>query len=289
MTSTRAAGRGRRALDPDALAALEEERDFLLRSLDDLDRERAAGDLTDDDYQTLRDDYTARAAEVLRALEERRAAFDRARAARPRRTGRVVLVVAVVAAFAVGAGLLVANLAGDRTDTGEISGSVPETTGQRLAGCLRSANAGEIVEALQCYDAVLADEPANAEALTYRGWSLVLAGLPFEAWRWFDDAVIADPGYADARAFRAIVLNAWCRPEEALAELDALDDIGPLPEIAALIEGRGVRAEAEALVAARTEVPSLAEVPTPADPAAPEQLDQCPAFIEAGVLAPPGG
>ena len=54
--------------DGDERAALEEERDFLLASLDDLERERAAGDVDDHDYRTLRADYTARAAAVLRAL-----------------------------------------------------------------------------------------------------------------------------------------------------------------------------------------------------------------------------
>ena len=39
--------------DPDALAALEEERDFLLRSLADLDRELAAGDIDDVDHLSL--------------------------------------------------------------------------------------------------------------------------------------------------------------------------------------------------------------------------------------------
>ena len=48
--------------DPDSLAHLEEEREFLLRSLRDLEREREAGDIDDDDYRTLHDDYTARAA-----------------------------------------------------------------------------------------------------------------------------------------------------------------------------------------------------------------------------------
>lgn len=52
-------------LDPDVLAALEEQRDFLLRSLTDLDREHDAGDLDDHDHAELRDDYTARAAEVI--------------------------------------------------------------------------------------------------------------------------------------------------------------------------------------------------------------------------------
>ena len=49
-------------------ADLEAERDFLLRSLDDLEVERGAGDIDDEAYQQLHDDYTARAAAVLRAL-----------------------------------------------------------------------------------------------------------------------------------------------------------------------------------------------------------------------------
>ena len=61
--------------DPDARAELEEERDFLLRSLDDLEAERTAGELDEDDYRNLKDGYTARAAEVLRALDEDRAAW----------------------------------------------------------------------------------------------------------------------------------------------------------------------------------------------------------------------
>jgi tetratricopeptide (TPR) repeat protein len=52
-----------------SLRDLEEERDFLLRSISDLDRERAANDLTEADYRRLRDGYTARAAEVMRRLE----------------------------------------------------------------------------------------------------------------------------------------------------------------------------------------------------------------------------
>jgi hypothetical protein len=47
---------------------MKEERDFLLRSISDLDREWAANDLTETDYRRLRDGYTARAADVLRRL-----------------------------------------------------------------------------------------------------------------------------------------------------------------------------------------------------------------------------
>jgi len=56
------------ALDPWLRSALEEERDFCLRSLRDLDAERDAGDIDEADYETLRDSYTSRAAVVLRQL-----------------------------------------------------------------------------------------------------------------------------------------------------------------------------------------------------------------------------
>jgi hypothetical protein len=42
-------------VNPDELALLEEERRFLLRSIDDLDREQAAGDVDDADYAAVRD------------------------------------------------------------------------------------------------------------------------------------------------------------------------------------------------------------------------------------------
>ncbi len=47
---------------------LEEQRDFLLTSLRDLEAERAAGDIEEADFLALRDNYTSRAAAVLRIL-----------------------------------------------------------------------------------------------------------------------------------------------------------------------------------------------------------------------------
>ena len=101
---TPSARRGRDTLDPDTLAHLEEERDFLLRSLDDLEEEYAAGDVEEDDYRALRDDYTQRAATVLRSIEQRRAA--RAAATSRRRSpARVLAWGAGVLVFGVLAGL----------------------------------------------------------------------------------------------------------------------------------------------------------------------------------------
>ena len=45
---------------------LEEQLDFLLDSLRDLEREREADDINEDDYSALRDDYVARAAAISR-------------------------------------------------------------------------------------------------------------------------------------------------------------------------------------------------------------------------------
>ncbi len=43
------------------IGSLEEQRDFLLDSLRDLERDREAGDISESDYLELKDDYTARA------------------------------------------------------------------------------------------------------------------------------------------------------------------------------------------------------------------------------------
>ena len=49
-------------MSDDPLGTLREEQRFLLESLRDLERERDAGDVTDEDYETLREGYVARAA-----------------------------------------------------------------------------------------------------------------------------------------------------------------------------------------------------------------------------------
>src|SRR5439155_17950664 len=75
---------------------LESERDFLLQSLDDLELEHESGGIDDESYAQLRDDYTARAAAVLRALRDGvDARPEPAPATSTRR--RVVVIAAVVA------------------------------------------------------------------------------------------------------------------------------------------------------------------------------------------------
>jgi hypothetical protein len=275
----------RRMVDPDALAALEEERDFLLRSLDDLEREYDAGDVDEDDYRTLLDDYTHRAALVIRAIDERRAARTAA-VSSARRPGRTVVGVAGVLVFALVAGLGVARAAGDRSDGGFITGGVRPTLGQQLFECQQLAARGEVRDSLVCYDAILEEHPANVEAVTYRAWTLVVfAGMPDFAWPYLDQAVALDAVYPDARAFRAIVLLSWCRPDEALTELDAFDEARPLAEMRSLVYDQYLVAQrAEELRDLRDTEPSVAGPPTAIGESEPEAWDQCPVLADAGIL-----
>ena len=224
--------------DPDAFAALEEQRDFLLRSLDDLEREFAAGDIDDVDYEGLKDDYTARAAAVLRALEEGQARFDAARP--PRSRSRLVGIFVVVALLAAGAGVLLARASGTRDSGDQISGDIRVTNRDRLLQAVDRLTAGEPVEALMLYDEVLETEPDNTEALTYRGWTLVLSQLPDEGLAWIERAIEVDPEYADALALRAVALTRLGRDDEALAAIDAVDALDPdtlPPDLLGLIDG----------------------------------------------------
>ena len=163
-------------VDADQMLALEEQRDFLLRSLEDLEREREAGDLADDDYATLRDDYTVRAAEVLRALEAARGDSGPPTAP-PRRRRRTVAIFAGVVVFAVVAGLVAAASLGSRdageTATGGIS--TRQSPSQRAQACIPKLQTDGPGKAIPCLQAVLDDDPRNVVALTWLAWAIDLA------------------------------------------------------------------------------------------------------------------
>jgi tetratricopeptide (TPR) repeat protein len=246
----RAAGRPEEA----ALEALEEERDFLLRSLDDLERELAAGDVDEHDYRALKDDYTARAARTIRAIQLHRA---RARATRTRGTRswrRLVGTVAAVAAFAVLAGVLVAQASGRREADDPLTGEIRQTTRAQLAEALSLAGEGRYDEAIGVYDDLLDEQPDNVEALTYRGWAQFLSGdsAGVES---LIAATEADPEYPDTHAFLAIILERAGRTEAALAELERLDALDPPPVVLQMVAPLRERLEAQSTASPSTTTP----------------------------------
>ena len=198
---------------PDRLAELEEERRFLLRSIADLEREHAAGDVDDTDYHALLDGYTARAATVLRAIDEDRAALP---AKQPRNWTRTLISIGVVLVVAAVAGVLVARFSGQRNSGDTITGA---TSPNRVADLLTQARqlmGTDPGAASQAYLDVLDIEPDNAEALTYAGWLVGLSAGTFEdgnvnakvldaAKELLNEAIASDPTYADPYCFLGIL------------------------------------------------------------------------------------
>jgi tetratricopeptide (TPR) repeat protein len=234
-----------RPLDPDTLAALEEQRDFLLRSLADLEREHDAGDVDDHDYATLKDDYTARAARTIRAIEAHQA---RVAAARPLGSWpRLLGSVAGVVAFAVVAGLLVAHFSGRREPGDALTGDIRESTRTQLDNARGAIQQGRYDDAIEIYDDLLADQPDNVEALAYKGLAQVGKG-DMQALVTLIDAAELDPDYPDTHYFLAGAFATAGRYDTALEELDRFDALDPPPDLAA--EADDLRARVQALAAA---------------------------------------
>ncbi len=237
---------------PDRLAELETERDFLLASLADLEVEHAAGDLDDADFEELYADYTVRTADLIRQIEDRNLRL--ADATSKRSTGRSLAWVVGLAFFAIGAGWLLAQAAGERGVGDEITGDIDSSPRQRIFECQELDRLGEVQEANECFSDVLVDDPQNVEALAYRGWLLVrtagsaqrigaddeAAEILISAKASLDQAVDIDPTYPDARAFRVVVFNAEGDTEAACAEYAELVALDPPPFMLELVQsGQG--------------------------------------------------
>ncbi len=238
----------------DKLAALEEERRYLLRSLKDLENERAAGDVVDDDYQTLKDGYTVRAASVLRQIED----GQRALAPRPPRNWkRTTAILLAVLAFSVAIGAALASAFGERGENDEITGFSPgDDTRTTLASARAALNQSppDFVRAQQLF--IRADQEEiergndNAEARAYVGWTTALIarasaaeGEPVDdrqlsiALLALDQAIEIDPTYADPYCFIAIIeFNFRDDADAALPYVDQCQERNPPADIAGLID-----------------------------------------------------
>lgn len=226
---------------PDA-EALEDERDFLLRSLDDLETERVAGNVDDDTYRELHDDYTARAAATIRAMRD---GVDARPRPEPLPLRRRALVITAIVVFAVVAGVSLAAALGARLpgqtgsgNTGvgssassggsaaaaaarlraQLEGAVKRNPGDskaRLAFAEFLERDGDLPGALEQYVEVARRDPTNAIAQAQAGRILYLTAqqtrdaaqakqLLDQSRARFDLSVSADPGYADVRYYRAV-------------------------------------------------------------------------------------
>ena len=248
-SSSRATGR---ALDE--LASIDDERAALLRSLSDLEAEYTAGDLDDVDYRALKDDYVGRTASVIRRRADIEAGIaERVETAKSTVSRwRTPAAVAVTIVAAIGAGLAVARFAGERVGSQGLTGTV------NAAGANRSAEVSKLLKeaqgklaadplaSLKSYDAILAIDPQNPEAIAYGGWLLRIVAqsadgptrdeLITRAKSRLDNAIAVAPAYPDARAFRGVLLlRDLGDAAAATKDFDALDALDPPPFVKQLV------------------------------------------------------
>jgi cytochrome c-type biogenesis protein CcmH/NrfG len=222
-------------LDPEERQELEQQRDFLLKSLDDLEGERSAGNIDKESYTELHDDYTARAAATIRALRD---GVDARPTTPPSSWRRRGLVVGGIVAFAVLAAVTLAAALGARLPGQTSSGNAPAASSNReqrksrleaavaanpndVAARLALARfleeAGDIVGSLKQLDEAVQVGPDNADALANAGRvRFIVAGqvpspeaqrqLVTSARTLLDRAVQADPDHADSHFYRGVLL-----------------------------------------------------------------------------------
>ena len=222
---------------------LADERGFLLASLDDLEVERAAGDLTETDYLALRTTYERRVIDVVSSLADGSVSEEGAPAvgeprwgerSERRRWARRALAVAAVAAVALGAGFMVDGSAGNRLPTQAITGSLPPAIGNELIDAQDALVKGDELQALKLFQAVLKAQPDEPEALTYWGWIVASSGaasgnksLLARGIASMEAAVKADPTYSSTYLLLGLTHLGSGDPKAAMSELRHYLALGP--------------------------------------------------------------
>lgn len=225
--------------------SLDEEREFLLNSLRDLEREYSAGDVDHDDYTVLRDGYVARAAALTREIEGTADVAENEDAATGKKWVKILGAVVVVIALAVASGWWVASQSGQRLPGQSSSGGIEMSSSVRLS-LARSLNFTDPAQAIQLYTDVLKIEPDNVEALTYRSWLLTLSAsgasedIKNAAYATaIDDllrAVELDPTYPDSQCFIGIVYFRILEdPDKAKPYLETCKSMNPPHEVMSFV------------------------------------------------------
>jgi hypothetical protein len=246
---------------PERRDQLQEEREFLLTSLADLEREFAVGDVDDDDYASLKDSYTARAAIIIRELSDVEQPKIRKRIGwRPFAWSALVVLLAITS------GVLVARNTGERLPGQVMTGGIEDGSVSSLLVQARSMGMADIPGVLDLYSRVLTVEPDNIEALTYFGWFTVLsstqeADAASAATRLQNgmlllrQATIADETYPDAHCFLGIAFFRFIDDAaSAQPEMDACLAENPPAEVASMVQGLVTQID-DAVAASTTTVP----------------------------------
>ena len=208
---------------------LNDQRDFLLRSIDDARAEHEAGDLTEHDFSLLlaRDQRRLMEVEAELALvdppgepsETPGVTPDPARPAGAARRSRwrLIGIVACSALIILGIAILLVHALNPRLPGQASSGSITQSQAQLIEGQLNQAatlnNNGQLASALKLYEKVLAEDPNNPNAIAASGWlewnagatkgsrSLMALGRAGE-----EKAIHIEPTYYGGHLFLGLIL-----------------------------------------------------------------------------------
>jgi tetratricopeptide (TPR) repeat protein len=269
---------------------LNDEREFLQRSLEDADREHDAGDLSDEDHEILMARDRKRLAEVDVELASFGPLPEDHRVAGPipapapdsvprsmsgwRRLGIVAACLMIV----LGAVILVNHARQARLPGQASSGSITESQAQQIAQQLSQAQALEnnsktTVQALALYNKVLAVDPSDPVALAGAGWIEWTIG--FDAHRpsivtigrqEVEKAVKVSPTYSQAHLYMGLILEnqddnssgAVTQFNQFLADDPSTQEV---QQVAPQVDG--------AYLAAGVPIPAVLKIPTTTSTSAP--------------------
>lgn len=198
-------------------------REKLYDAIRELELEREAGSLSQEEYEKIRGTYEMQAAALLQEEERRVKTHPKpprkpepVRAGPPSRTPvshRLGLLIpaAIILLVGVGIGYFLGTSVTFRQEGMGITGSIPGREGApAVSSTLQEANAafdrGDFRQALEGYKKILENDPQNAEALTQIGALLARGEHYDDALKTFDRVLGIAPNYPHALFEKGLVL-----------------------------------------------------------------------------------
>ncbi len=218
-----------------------EQKEFLLKSLHELDQEFENGNLSLDDHEMLVRRYTR---ELANVTEAKKVVDSGSEPKKGYRTKALVWSLGIVLLGAA-AGITISQTSGARSSGESITGSIRKSVSSQISEAqMLLGNRDRWGEAIEIFDDVLETQPSNVEALTYRAWLNYQSGgevsAQIKAW---EEVLFIEPGYSDALVFLSISLSNEGRYDEASLYLDQLRSNPVREDILAIVQQRGLYGE----------------------------------------------
>ena len=234
-----------------------EQKEFLLKSLQELDQELESGNLSSDDHDMLVRRYTRELADIT---ESEKAASSGQQPKKGYRMKALLWSLGVVL-LGVVAGITVSQTSGDRSEGESITGSIRKSVNTQISEAqMLLGNRDRWGEAIEIFDQVLEVQPSNVEAITYRSWLNYQSGadadIQIAAW---EEVLVLEPSYPDALVFISIALSNEGRHSQAAVYLDELRSSPVREDILGIVQQRGLYGE----VYGEARYPTILEKPEP--------------------------